>query len=398
MGPTDSPALRCRSHSWRYVSLLALMTSCRPPSQDADTKPDYVSTIGWIVETTPDLVIAPEDVSLAGQVTFRHAVQRRDGQMVVVDGNSGHLMRFGTDGRFVGMFGPNTGDSQSFGEVSRLVLLRGDSVALYDREKGLFQLDPTGRLIDQVEPFDFPATEIVGRLSSGRLIATRYQSTVPMRPRSFQRPIAVLLGLDDRGRWPDSLGAFPGTQFVRLVDAPLLTLAILPQLLIAVSEQSVYVSTGERFEIERIDVNEQTRRTFARDAMPEILTVDAVLEAVRGTRVGQITTRERLPPIPEGQRVPAISALIVDDEGNLWAAEYTKSVSEEVVWWVVNPTRGFIGSIATPKGLRVVQIGGDFVLGFWGSDIAHRQIHRYRLVRGSSRRSARSPRSDAVPE
>jgi hypothetical protein len=83
-------------------------------------------------------------------------------------------------------------------------------------------------------------------------------------------------------------------------------------------------------------------------------------------------------PLPE--TMPAYRQFLVDDEGNLWVAEY-KRRGEQPSWAVFDPEGQFLGNVDTPADGRVSHIGSDFVLGIWDDEMDVQQVRMYRLVK-----------------
>jgi hypothetical protein len=85
---------------------------------------------------------------------------------------------------------------------------------------------------------------------------------------------------------------------------------------------------------------------------------------------------------------PAIGGIEVDGDGYLWASAYpTPGWAES--WDVYDSAGVYLGPVGVPEGLRVVEIGKDYVLGYVRDRDEINRIMVYRLTR--DRRSAVSP-------
>jgi hypothetical protein len=92
-------------------------------------------------------------------------------------------------------------------------------------------------------------------------------------------------------------------------------------------------------------------------------------------------------PLPDS--LPTFEAVMVDDAGLLWAALYELKPEAPRSWIVFDTTGRAIGSVATPAGLRIHQIGAEFVLGVRRDSLGVERVESYGLVRGVQRLPSR---------
>jgi hypothetical protein len=83
-------------------------------------------------------------------------------------------------------------------------------------------------------------------------------------------------------------------------------------------------------------------------------------------------------PIPLPDQLPAYEQLILDRAGNLWIAEYLV-LDETPLWQVFAPDGHWLGSVETPPGGRVSEIGHDYVLGTWKDEMGVETVRMYAL-------------------
>ena len=81
--------------------------------------------------------------------------------------------------------------------------------------------------------------------------------------------------------------------------------------------------------------------------------------------------------IPFPETFPAYRSFLVDDERNLWVAEYRRWPR----WAVFDPEGRFLGNVPTPRNGQVTHIGSDFVLGVWRDEMDVEQVRVYRLIK-----------------
>ncbi|MDX1578196.1 MAG: hypothetical protein R3266_06915, partial [Gemmatimonadota bacterium] len=86
--------------------------------------------------------------------------------------------------------------------------------------------------------------------------------------------------------------------------------------------------------------------------------------------------REMFDAMPRHQTYPAFASLRTDTEGRIWVADY-RAPGEEARWWSVFDADGLaLGRVRTPDGLRVLEIGSDYLLGVIRDEL---DVERVRL-------------------
>lgn len=78
---------------------------------------------------------------------------------------------------------------------------------------------------------------------------------------------------------------------------------------------------------------------------------------------------------------PAYQALVVDARGDLWVKDYPRPTDTTATWAVFEPSGTFLGNVHMPGGLRVFEIGDDYVLGSTSDDLDVPHVVIYRLRR-----------------
>lgn len=84
-------------------------------------------------------------------------------------------------------------------------------------------------------------------------------------------------------------------------------------------------------------------------------------------------------PIPDS--VPALSEVVVDDLGHIWAQHYRLPWTAERRWSVFDPEGRWLGDIVTPERLTVFAIGQDYVMGRHVDDLGVERLMLYDLAR-----------------
>jgi hypothetical protein len=79
--------------------------------------------------------------------------------------------------------------------------------------------------------------------------------------------------------------------------------------------------------------------------------------------------------------MPSFEALLVADDGWLWAKVYTPLDSERNRWMVFDPEGRATGTVDLTPGLEVHHIGSEHVLGVRRTELDVEIVEAYRLTR-----------------
>jgi hypothetical protein len=107
--------------------------------------------------------------------------------------------------------------------------------------------------------------------------------------------------------------------------------------------------------------------------------------------------RERLESLSSYPTVPTVGALEVDADGNVWLelhavisgdarASFRRTglaaETEPSRWIVLDPEGRLLGSVLTPVGVEITEIGGDYLLGWRADELGVQQVVKYRVEKG----------------
>lgn len=123
--------------------------------------------------------------------------------------------------------------------------------------------------------------------------------------------------------------------------------------------------------------------------------IEAVLAVSGGPDVADRQAyRDRLESLRSPDRLPAVQDLVVDAIGNVWLEMYDsvgKSVrvnarsaglaleTRKPRWIVFDSTGTLLGSVQTPIGLEIQEIGADYLLGLWFDEFGVQHVRRYAI-------------------
>ena len=93
--------------------------------------------------------------------------------------------------------------------------------------------------------------------------------------------------------------------------------------------------------------------------------------------------RKSFESTPLAEAFPAFSRVLSDAIGNLWVREYDFPREERPapLWTVFDPEGRVLGFVETPKGLRIGQIGEDYILGHFRDELEVEYVQVWALER-----------------
>lgn len=340
-------------------------------------KPVWTEATAWRVDTNPLLRIGTVQGDSNHQL-FRvgGAGKLSDGTIVVANGGSQEVRWFDPKGRFLRNVGRQGEGPGEYRGMRSLLMLAGDSVLVEDGLRDRMNLySSTGDLVRSWtiqplrSPFDTPPP--IGRLADGAFVAfTRGNLS---EPPGLVEDRGTLVQYHD-GQAADTLAQFPGGESYYVRCGPNNTAvcnASMPYMrgaYAAAGPQRVYAGNGQRYEIRAYEAGGALQAVYRRVAELQQVTqndvqryVEEILTRMRPERRPE--WRRHLESAPHPERFPAFDALRVDATGHLWVERFDRGQEPVRTWDVFGPDGRWLGSLALPRGLTVMQIGDDFVLG-----------------------------------
>ena len=261
-------------------------------------------------------------------------------------------------------------------------LVPGDSIVVYDPVLARVQFfTGGGEYAGSVRP-DVPRWALVGRSRDGGWVSRRVQPQPPSVPEDGVSPPrdVMVLSHDADGSGEELLGTLEGGEEIVLPTGFIyFGLHPLRELRISVGPQEVYATSGRRFEIQVYDLNGGPGRVLSWESPLVPLTPQIMVDAI--VAIGGSVRIEDIPPLREDQTLPAISGLLVDREGNVWAEAYDPELENPRTWSVFEPNGQLLAEVTMPPRFRPYDIGPDFVLGVIRDLLDVERIHMYRLHR-----------------
>lgn len=400
----------------RTLHLLAVLTSAacsgegteNPPVVIADSagvrivinpKPQGGADPAWSVAAIPEvevggLVGAPADQLF--QVSG--AVVLSDGTLVVANRGTHDLRFYDAEGHHlvsVGGQGDGPGEFQALELVGRFA---GDSLLTYDsRHRRASVFDGAGSFarsfrIGEAAGLTYPVPS--GVLSNGTVIVQQGAMYIAGQTvnGADREPIKLFLAAPD-GAVKDSFGEFPGREMFVLAVLAERWMSVRPitfglGFFVAGGNRRVAVGNNDEFAVRVYDesgtllhVVRQYRDpapTTDEDFTRYIESQLAVVEEERSRRLYGQMYRE----MPQAESFPAYASLRFDRAGNLWIEEYPRPGTDQPVWQVFDPDGIFAARVETPEGLRILDIGEDYILGVKRDDLEVEHVRLYRINKG----------------
>ena len=313
----------------------------------------------------------------------------------VLDGMSASVSAFAADGRHLFAFGGRGGGPGEFRGLESLHLLPGDTVAAYDYMAGrLSFFAPGGAFVRgvTVEPVDgkLPPRPL-GFFGDGRMLVTPLYNPNFVNSPKPTRDTVTLAVYSAAGTQTTSLGRVPGQESVTITGgegANRVAMRDVPPFALAtsfsVTGTRLLVADPARYELVERRPDGSVVRLIRRDIEREPVT--------QGDRDGYIERRRQDRNDPRFRQMeerlmksltfpehkPFFTAVAMDPAGNAWVRR-NDDPDAETPWDVFDAEGRLLGTVTTPAGLRVTQIGADFIVGTWSDELEVPHVRVYRL-------------------
>ncbi len=353
-----------------YRSTLALLAAISLTACGGPTPSDDTGAATWRVDSTPLLTLgADESDSLLSFGHVAGATRQPNGDIIVADRPSLSIRTYSAGGQYLRAFGREGSGPGEIGYLAAMIRC-GDSLYIKDIVNRVHLVfSPEGGFgramsIAASDAGQSPYNSACNR--DGIFVHNGWSRSEGDGP-GRRRGLVPYWLTGPSGEVTHRLGEFPGSE--RLVSeggSGPHPLGKEPK--IAIGRDRVYIGSADSLVV----------LTFALDGSP--------LTPIRKTSVQLTTTpddiaryklldtlglseRDRNWQMREWETfefpptVPAYTALLIDQDDNLWVRLFPRAPAETVRWLAFSPSGEEIGSLDLPMEMTVHEIGGDYILG-----------------------------------
>lgn len=342
-----------------------------------NARPEEGSRLPWVIGPEPKVSIG--DVDGDDPYLFSYAwdaTKLSDGRIVVADRSTSELRVFDAAGTYLATWGglgegPGEFPRGSLGDVEPWP---GDSiVAWYSDAQTISVFDADGNF---GRSFNRPgAGELPWEVTRPELVRSDGTILGVLAERENAGAAEVRI-LDGEGGLHTSLGNHRSRR--ALYFSRELKLGLWGDLVVA--------APNDRYELKAFAADGTLVRIARREHVPRVpraedIRVDPRLRAE--LRIPMEAEMLRVPQSKLEEHFPAFAEIMSDAAGYLWVREYEppKEAGPAPVWTVFSPEGRVLGFVETPAGLKIHQIGEDYVLGHAEGDMDVEMIQVWPLVR-----------------
>ena len=359
--------------------------------------PSWPDGFSWRLGDEPVLDIGMLEGDPAYEF-FRIAGAQRlsDGRIVVAEAGAFEIRYYDSEGNHLHSTGREGGGPGEFAGIRSIEATAEDTVLVLDwRSRRISYFDPSGAFARSAN------LTLLGQMGDfPHYMATFDDGTVLLGVRMFMgaegiqtgpsRGDIVYLRSDPEGALLDTIAVRPGWEMhVVLQDNRSVSggrpFGRYP--VSAVYGNGFFHGSGDRYEIEYIDVEGRLLRSYRRP-IPNTEVTTADIEAYKRERLESANNeRQRqsnqtlLDAVTFPDALPAYYSFVADADGNLWVAVYRRPGDDQPRWTVFDKDGGMLGEVQTPRRFRIYQIGSDFVLGGWADDMDVQHIRMFELIK-----------------
>lgn len=361
----------------------------------------------WRVEAAPLLEIGSGLDGLAETEfgSIGNVVRLADGRIAVGETHAREVRLFGPDGGFLHVIGgPGSGPGEFEGPIL-LGVIRGDSLVVWDYSgyrNTVFTPDGAFGRTTNVPPSALEGLSgvyLTGWLDDGAFVVSNTVQSAEYPPGRNVVDAEFHL-IDNSGAHQALLARLPSV-LAENRGPGAGPVAFSPSAHVANDKDGLWHAFPVTYELRRIgrDGSERlVRRSWTPEAVPEV--AKARYRQSMERRIGEHGELPR--PIAELARaqvaelafadtLPAFGRFVIALDGHIWVAPYqtaeqlesddaersAQSANGARPWSVFDPDGRWLGTVAMPEGLRVTEIGADYVLGVWTDelDIPYVRLH-----------------------
>lgn len=368
-----------------------------------NARPVEGSRLAWRVGQEPSVSIGAREGE--GPYLFNGAVSGTtlpDGRIVIADGSSGELRMFDSAGTHLVTWGGKGEGPGEFWWLNHVAAWRGDSIVAWFPSRGrisVFDSDGGyGRSFGVASDCPPWCPSPLAARRDGTILTTHpgeATDSAVLDIRDGEGEVLVSLEKQpdrEMRRWKDDRGAnwMEGTPYGRG-----LAKGLWGDLIVA-SHTSRYEIRAFRADgvLARIVRLEHAYRVPTREDFDHYLESELAQYSAFMTRAAPglpaselenilLNRRKSVEATPMADSFPAFSSFIGDAAGYLWVREYDfpREARPAPLWTVFDPEGRVLGYLETPRGLRIFEIGTDYILGRMRDELGVEYVQTWPLER-----------------
>jgi hypothetical protein len=350
-------------------------------------------TLPWTLPSQPVVEIGAVEGDEAYQLSnVSSALRLSDGRIVVANTGTNEVRVYDKTGRHLVTMGRKGEGPGEFAGLGRVILGAGDTLLAYDGNlKRISLFTPEGVFVRSFSlDFSQGFPQLEGEFADGTFLTTRSFAFVPSEIDDVVRDSAPVYHFAADGALLDSVGRWLAQEWYVHGSGGTAWATSLPfgrRMMVAVARDGFYVGSSGRYAIDWRDPAGHLRRIVrVLEAATPVSSADwgrVKQERMRGVEGRWRPRQERmLSEMPVPSTRPAFGALALDPDGNLWVAESVVSSDDPRGWIVFAPDGHMLGTITTPSGLNVLDIGRDYVLGVARDALDVEHVRLYLIDKG----------------
>ncbi|HLU24600.1 MAG TPA: hypothetical protein VKZ58_02765 [Longimicrobiales bacterium] len=323
------------------------------------------------------------------------AVRLSDGRIVIANSGTRELRFYDANGAHLHTAGREGGGPGEFASLSWLGRTGADTLLAWDGQaRRLSTFDPEGNFVTSVNAgMDLPGFAVVmrGIFSDGSFVLEPGEDPLAFISRGTGaiRDTVTLFRFGPDGAGLGAIGRFPGDErfvYQREGGFSLGDVFFGRRTFAAVRGDRLYVADNDRFEVATYAADGSLRERIRRTHKPVRVEPRHVEEARQQALAAwsEALRRQREPMIaetPARETLPAFQGFVIDRTGRLWLEEYRLPGELEGRWNVFDTDGRWLGTVQVPAGLRILEIGEDYLLAAMRDDLDVEYVRMFRIER-----------------
>lgn len=325
----------------------------------------------------------------------RAVARLEDGTVAVANGGSAEIRLFDRSGGFVRAIGGRGEGPGEFAFLQHLLVLRGDTLVAGNLNM-LTRFDRDGAYLGSRRTdwtFLSSATHFAEwswPLAAGASVVQLLERSLPRPHDELFRPLNLFVVVGPEAEWVDTVGMFPGLEQMTYEwageEEPAIPL-FPAQTAFGIHGSMLVIGDSDADSVVWYDA-----RTRAHGSVPIVSPQRAItpaeLRAAEATACDWASGEDRarcdrgLTRIPEQTHLPSLELVEPDTEGLIWIGEPHLPSETQRRWSVLTRDGQHVADVSMPAGLRVMEIGPDYILGVVRDEYDVEYVVEHGLTRG----------------